>query len=168
MRSRLRPVSLTASLAALSSACGALPLAPTPAPKALCRAQSLSCFDSRATVSLGSQRVETSVISEDLPEPGFANRWHYRLGPEADAMLAPLLNRRHETPICGGAVVWPGGQGGMWQHATGSWRLDMRPTDPGVAKRFALIAGVNECRTQGWTVLRIDGHLEILIEELAP
>ena len=166
MSGRLRRMGLAVLLAVLALGC-ALPTDPTKSPP-LCRAQSMACFDARTTVSLNGRSVETTVTSEDLPEPGFANRWHYRLGPEAEEMMAPLLGRRHETPICGAAIVWPTGRGGMWQEAKGGWRLDMHPTDQGVAAQFARVAGVNECRTQGWTVLRIEGGLEILIEELAP
>jgi hypothetical protein len=169
MSGKLARMGTAALVAVLSLACGHADrlLAPT-ALTELCPVQSLACFDAKTTLSIDGQSVETRVTSEDLPLPGWLNRWHYRFGPEADPLLAPLVDQWRTTPICGAAIVWPSGQGGMWQHAHGAWRLDMRPTDPNVAAQFAALAGANECRTQPWTVLRVDGRLEILIAESAP
>lgn len=103
-----------------------------------------------ATLRVGAKSVETRVQAEDLAGPGW-KRWRYRLGVEAEPLLAPLLDRRTTGRVCEGVT---------WREAPGSWRLELRPAGKP--------AGEKRCETLAWTVLRVEGRLELLVEELAP
>jgi hypothetical protein len=139
----------------------------------ICDPQRLACFDANMEL-VRPTGVAVSVVgtSQDLPTPGYANRWHYVLSSNAALVLAPYVGQVTETEICGAAVVYPPqgskAQGGMWMAAEGYWRLDMHPTNDAVAARFAELAGANECRHQRFTVqVLATGEYEILIEEEA-
>lgn len=152
--------------------CGLAPGAPSASElEPVCAVQSLSCYHFAGTLRVGSASMEVEGWSQDLPTPGFENRWHYILSAPAAAMLAPY-GRMTSAWHGGAAVVWPGGGGGMYQEAlTGPggvrlWYLGMRPTDPGVAQAFAALAGAQEYRAQAFRAeARADGGAEILIEE---
>lgn len=121
-----------------------------------CRAQSPACFDARAELSLNGRRIETHATAEHLEGPGWP-RSHYRLGHEVDALLAPLLEQRTTALVCGSPTRLV---------ARGAWRLVLKPTDAGVATQ--LEGATSECRTRAWTVTRVQGRTEILVEDLSP
>lgn len=122
----------------------------------VCRAQTAACFDAQATLTVDGKRVETHVTAEDLVGPGWP-RSRYRLGPEAEPLLSPLLDQRTTALVCGN---------GLRLVARGGWRLEMRPIAPGVLAQ--LERGPSGCRTRAWTVHRLEGRLELLVEDLSP
>jgi hypothetical protein len=152
-------------LAVVLSACGRSELAAPSTPEP-CQVQSMACFHSSATLYVGAALpIRTEVWSQDMPTPGFENRWHYLLPQETARVLAPYLSVWTEASIDGKAVRWPDGTGGQTMEAFGHWRLEMRPTDAHVAAQSGALAGAREARMQHFTVRRVGEWVEILIEE---
>jgi hypothetical protein len=139
---------------------------------AVCPAQVLSCFHASMVLTAGGQSITVLGWSQDLPLPGYSNHWHYLLPASAAPLLNAFINVPTEASVGGAAVIWPDGRGGMFMEARATnanlphWRLDMHPTDDGVAAQFANLAGSAEYRTQIFTVTKLNGgQVEILIEE---
>jgi len=169
----IRRAILATVTAALAGCGGMLPGSPS-APEARtpsCAVQSMGCFHFTGSLWADGRATEVEGWSEDMPTPGYANRWRYVVGPPAAQALAA-----YQGPVTGwvggGAVIWRFGSGGMYMEAlAGSggeryWRLDMRPTDGEVAAAFAALAGAEEYRAQTFEVLEVgEGAAEILITE---
>lgn len=159
-------------VALISAACGgALPSAPEPVSEVVCAVQSLSCFHYRGMLVAAGQTVEVEGWSQDLPTPGFENRWRYLVSAPAGARLAGFQTLT-KSWLGGAAVVWPSGRGGMFNEALTApggaiyWRLEMLPTDDAVAAQFAALAGAQEYRAQRFQAVSTDGGgAEILITE---
>jgi hypothetical protein len=131
-----------------------------------CPVESLACFHSDAVLRVGPLAIQTEAWSEDMPTPGFANRWHYLLPLETYSALERYMDRTtDEVETEAVAVRWPGGQGGQTMEAFGHWRLEMRATDPAVSAKCAALAGAQERRKQRFTVRRDGPWVELLIEE---
>lgn len=132
-----------------------------------CIPESPACFTSKARIFVSDIQYDSITLSQDLPTPGFANRWHYIFdyNPEIEPLIA--LGRVN-AEICGAAIIWqPENRGGMYQEGNGYWRIEMLPLDDAVAAQFALWDGLSECRNQEFIVSRIGAKaVEILIEEL--
>jgi hypothetical protein len=153
-----------------SAACGGGITTATEAIAPICAVESLSCFRFKGALTVSGRTMEVEGWSQDMPLPGYANRWRYVVA-DPSGELARYGNPTR-TWLGGAAVVWPGGVGGMFQEALASeggrlfWRLDMRPTDPAVAAQFAALAGAQEYRAQIFEVRAKGGESEILITEL--
>jgi len=153
--------------ASLTSACGSdATFGASRVVQAPCPVESMACFHFTGSLSAGGSSLPIEGWSEDLPTPGYANRWHYLVSPEAAQLLAPYLavNATVSTTDSA-AVVWPTGLGGQYWEAVSHFRLEMHPTDQAVAQRCAEFAGLREVRTQPWRVNASNGWVEILIEE---
>lgn len=128
--------------------------------------QTPACFEADGTVTVGNAQAQAIIWNEDQPLLGYLNHWHYLIAPGA---AAQLLSRYEGTKwhgdVGGGALIYPGGRGGMTLY-TNAWRLDLRPTDDAIAAQFAAWAPASETRSQSWTVNMLpDGSAEIRIEE---
>lgn len=148
-------------LALLAHSCN-LPFSPEIGKSVICPVQSLACFDSQADIAIGNNPHSSYVTSQDLPTPGYANRWRYVI-ETPHPILVPQTH--YGVNVCGEAVIWPNGLGGMYMQAETHWRIDMYPTDPAIAARFADIAGSHECRVQNFIVSEYSEGIEIMIEE---
>lgn len=136
-----------------------------------CPRETLACFHFEGTLLTEGRSIELDGWSEDTPRDGFKNNWHYILSSPAAGELMVFLE-----PSLGwvgsAAVIWPSGRGGVFGEAFVTedgqrlWRLEMRPTDPVIAGKFAELAGSMEYRTQIFqSRLSNDGAAEILISE---
>jgi hypothetical protein len=133
-----------------------------------CPVESLACFHSDAVLRVGPLAIQTEAWSEDLPTPGFANRWHYLMPLETYSALQRYMDlTTDEVETEAIAVRWPGGQGGQTMEAFGHWRLEMRATDAAVSAKCAALSGSQERRKQRFTVRRDGPWVELLIEEPA-
>jgi len=121
----------------------------------ICPTERPACFTATATLRVGAREAQVKVVVEELPYPGPMNRWRYVFEAEARPLLAGVeAGRLHAATVCGT---------GLRVEARGAWRLDLRPTDPGVSRQLA--GGAVKCRDQQWSVIRGPGRLEILVEE---
>ena len=115
---------------------------------ALAHADSLAHFEAAARVS-GVAPI-TAATSEDLPEPGYANRYHF---------LFPQLMLPHWDDWAA-VTVLSDGAGDMWILIPGWGWLELTPTDPAV---FVHMAALTAFETR-WQHVTVTAH-EILIEE---
>lgn len=170
---KLRRALLIPLLLMATQACAALPTTPDPTPiEPVCSTQALNCYHFEGRLQVGGAWAEVEGWSQDMPAPGYANRWRYVISaPTVRALDA--YSRPTPARVGGAAVVWPGGGGGMYQEALAPsgavhWRLEMYPTEPGVADAFRALAGAHEYRHQAFEVRPIgNGSVELLITEPA-
>lgn len=164
-------------VALLASACGKTsPTGPELAKRSeeFCPTQTMACFRFTGILTTAQkQPVKVDGWSEDLPAPGYRNRWRYILSAPTGPMLA-----RYQEPTQGvtrtTAVVFArNGRGGMVAEVRSTnglelyWLLSMEPADDHVADQFAALAGSTETTAQNFRVRwRPDGGAEILIYEL--
>lgn len=116
----------------------------------------------RLTVS-GYAEVVVPCLSEDTPTPGFVNRWHYELGPEARALIGGLIDQPPAyVRVNGGALA----EGAMFQDLEGLVRIHLKPVAPKVAGRFRELAPASEARWQWVSVKSLsEGYVDLWIEE---
>lgn len=173
MRKTLAMLALTA----VSVACGqAIPTGPEVAKVEhgeICPTQTMGCFD--FTGELTTERVtpvKVEGVSQDLPTPGYRNRWRYVLSAPAGDLLAkfqdPTPGNTHTIAV----IFASTGRGGMvaevWSldGKTLYWHLSLRPTSDVIASKFAELVGSEETTPQTFQVkLLEDGGAEIVISE---
>lgn len=164
----------------LKTACGAVaPSAPTSeAPSALghaaalsvpfCLEEGLECFTAKAHVGTESHQATATVVSQDLPLPGYENRWRYVISAETRPVFDHLLGKEVESEVCVEAVVTSEDprEGAMIAEVYEYWTLKLQPVNQGVRVQLGKIAPAVECRDQRFVfTLLPGGEYELLITE---
>lgn len=129
-------------------------------------AESLSRFHGSVTLTLPNGAVVAGpVLSEDLPTPGYRNRWRYVVGPRVAAGLKEAMGR---TQLYAEVRVAATTSGTMVHEALGLFSLELAPAAPELAAAFRSHAPGQEIIWQTMTLRPLaEGYAELLTEEPA-
>lgn len=127
-----------------------------------CAQESRSSFHALAKVKSRGCTWYAAALVEDLPGPGFVNRFHFVLSPE-DPGKCPLAPGTLEDTIRATATS----QGSMTVDVPQWGYFEVWPADAAVRESFRRAAPGSEARRQRLTVRPSgdDGAWELLIEE---
>jgi hypothetical protein len=127
--------------------------------------ESLSCFHGCVTLSLPNGAVAAApVLSEDLPTPGYRNRWRYVVGPRVAQVLRGTVFINGPLYAQVRVAATPGGS--MVHEALGLFRLELAPAEPKLAAALRTHAPGEETIWQTMTLTPLpEGYAELITEE---
>lgn len=145
----------------------------------VCAVETMACYHFLGTIELGDGTIlPVKGASQDMPLPGYVNRWRYVItgqpAGQLSAALAPFLVAT-EASVGVTAIRLSDGSGGAIAEALHPevdtlryWRLEMRPTNHVIAHKFAEVAGSSEYRAQVFQALipGNGGEVSVLITEV--